>query len=170
MGWSTYIIGVRLRDQTWYYPKRFGDRLSDDYPLLRSPSGAVLFDSIAGAKDAAARIGEALTEAPVHVNDLDGALAWCARPTSNVRDWAVLVCSWSVLIDFGILEFPLDRNDALERVFDKLHLNYAYQETKEEPRHDLTWTDADLTLLATTLRDGIDRFIELLPTLAEESG
>src|SRR5438270_13717961 len=36
---------------------------------------------------------------------------------------------------------------------------------EQTPRHDLTWSNAELTLMAATLRSAVDRFVQTLPRL-----
>lgn len=52
------------------------DVLAADHPVLRSPSGALLFPSEADARNAARELEEPLTPKVPHIADLDAVLTW----------------------------------------------------------------------------------------------
>jgi hypothetical protein len=167
MGWSTYIDGVRLNARNWYFLQRVDDELAADHPVLRSPSGALLFPSEADAHSAALELEEPLTPKEPYIADLDAVLAWAAKPTSASLDYWRLMTSWHVLVDLGALASPEDAMgdsvSPLEDIVDKLHLGLTYDGELARPEHAVAWTDVELALAARALREGIERLRVSLP-------
>ena len=166
MGWMTYVDGVRLDHRTWYFIQRVDDDLGADHPVLRAPSGLMLHPSEATARRTADELGESIESKPPYITDIDAALEWIVSPTLAPLNYEVLMMAWNVLVDLGALESPVDldadRESPLEEVFHRLHTGTAFRDDPARSPEPLTWTAEELTLVARTLNQGVERLRAML--------
>jgi hypothetical protein len=161
MGWTTHLDAVRLDQRTWYYLWREDDDLSADHPLLSTPSGQRLHATEGDAREVARQFGEPISFKARYTTDLDTALVWSDAPSMSNLDPGVLVSGWYLLVDLGVLESPVKEDwgapSELEEIFGKLNQHSVQSEQPYASLAPVEWTQAELALLAATLREGIKR-------------
>jgi hypothetical protein len=173
MTWSTYVGEIHLESRPWFFIQRVDENhmQSGDNGVVRNSSGrTALYETEAAARAHGREWAEPLQDKSPFIVDIDSMLAWCSKPNVKTLDATLALSAWHLLIDLGVCEEfpdalrPKEAGYELSVVVDKVHDTHWVNGDPEAKRPLPMWRAGELSLLAETLKAGIQRLgSEILP-------
>ena len=169
---ETFVEPVRLAGMTRFVLCQYAFEFDIPRRLVCDDSGRICaFSTLEAAFTYAMNRGLALSDYPPGVDpthDLDAVAAWTARPTADTLDHALLTDAWRFLQYARLLPgmYAEGLEPKLESVVWQLDATELATIDPKNAHLAPKWTEDELTVLATTLRRGIEDFAALMTSPA----